>query len=193
MLRKFIKTIIHTAGRRLVQSYERSEREAILRTFGRVGKDVMLELPIKLIRPQRILLGDRVWIRSGAWLEVDNSFDEGMDPKIIIEDGVRLGWHGVVAASCLIEIGARTLIGEFTSVRDSDHGMAPDRLIQDQPLKGAPIHIGADCWIGARVMICKGVTISEGAVVGANSVVTHDVPAYTIVAGAPARVIGKRS
>ena len=52
--------------------------------------------------------------------------------------------------------------------------------------------IGDDVWIGAHCTITDGVTIGEGAVVGANSVVTRDVPAYAIVAGVPARVIGDR-
>ena len=193
MLRRLCKRLVHATGRRLIRSYERSEREAILRSFGRVGKDVMLELPIKVIRPERILLGDRVWIRSGAWLEASEQARGEDDPKVVIEDGARLSWSGVVAASRSVYIGPNTIIGEFTSIRDSNHSVALDRLIVDQPLASAPIHVGADCWIGARVMICRGVTIGDGAVVGANSVVTHDVPPYTIVAGAPAQEIGKRS
>ena len=52
-----------------------------------------------------------------------------------------------------------------------------------------PVTIGNDCWFGANVVICPGVTIGEGAVVGANSTVTKDVPPYTIVVGNPAKVI----
>jgi acetyltransferase-like isoleucine patch superfamily enzyme len=52
-----------------------------------------------------------------------------------------------------------------------------------------PIHIGKGAWLGARVMILKGVTVGEGAVVGAGSVVSKDVPPFTIVAGNPARVV----
>lgn len=54
-----------------------------------------------------------------------------------------------------------------------------------------PIHIGKGAWLGARVMILKGVTVGECAVVGAGSVVSNDVPPFTIVAGNPARVVRK--
>ena len=53
----------------------------------------------------------------------------------------------------------------------------------------APIHIGSDVWFGARVTVVPGITIGDGAIIGAGSVVTKDVPARTVVAGVPARVI----
>ncbi len=56
----------------------------------------------------------------------------------------------------------------------------------------APVIIGNDVWIGANVVIMNGVTIGHGAIIGATSVVTKDVPPYTIVAGSPARVIKSR-
>ncbi len=56
-----------------------------------------------------------------------------------------------------------------------------------------PVVIGDHVWIGARALICPGVTIGEGAVVGAGAVVTRDVAPYAIVAGNPARVIGQRT
>ena len=55
----------------------------------------------------------------------------------------------------------------------------------------APIHIGDGVWIGARSIVLPGITIADGAVIGAGSVVTRDVPANTVVAGAPARLIRK--
>lgn len=55
----------------------------------------------------------------------------------------------------------------------------------------APIRIGNKAWVGMNAIILKGVSIGEGAVVGAGAVVTHDVPAWTVVAGNPARVVKK--
>ncbi|MDD3340036.1 MAG: CatB-related O-acetyltransferase [Lachnospiraceae bacterium] len=55
-----------------------------------------------------------------------------------------------------------------------------------------PVVIGNDVWIGEAVFINDGITIGDGAIIGAHSVVTHDVPAYSIVAGAPAKVIRYR-
>jgi len=59
------------------------------------------------------------------------------------------------------------------------------------PESGAPITVGPDCWLGGSVIVLPGVTIGRGAVVGAGSVVTRDVPELTVVAGNPARVLRK--
>lgn len=56
-------------------------------------------------------------------------------------------------------------------------------------VKTSPITIKDKVWIGRNVIVLKGVTIGEGAVIGAGAVVTHDVPAYTVVAGNPARIV----
>ena len=52
-----------------------------------------------------------------------------------------------------------------------------------------PVHIGNDCWLGANVVVCPGVTIGDGCVIGAGSVVTRDVPPMSFAAGNPCRVI----
>lgn len=89
-----------------------------------------------------------------------------------------------------IKIGANVLIGEYVSIRDNDHAFAaPDTLIQQQGFVTVPVDIGNDVWIGRAAVICKGVSIGDGAVIGANSVVTRDVPPYAVAAGVPARVI----
>jgi acetyltransferase-like isoleucine patch superfamily enzyme len=76
-------------------------------------------------------------------------------------------------------------------ISDHTHGCAqPDVFIRDQPLdRIAPVRIGRGAWIGQNAIIMPGVTIGAGAVVGALSVVRDDVPARTVVAGIPARVI----
>ena len=61
-----------------------------------------------------------------------------------------------------------------------------------QPNEAKPIRIGNDVWIGAHAVVLAGVTIGEGAVVGAGAVLKDNVPPYTIVGGVPAKVIGMR-
>lgn len=85
-----------------------------------------------------------------------------------------------------IWIGDRTLIGHGCILTTLNHDIDPRRRGDMTP---APIRIGSDVWFGARVTVVPGVTIGDGAIVGAGSVVTKDVPPATIVAGVPARVI----
>lgn len=112
--------------------------------------------------------------------------------KIII--GNNVGISGTtINATTTITIGDNTIIGSGCLITDTDSHpiLAAERNLPDWPnyTKSKPIVIGKNVFIGARSIVLKGVTIGDGAVVGAGSVVTKDVPAYTIVAGNPAKVI----
>jgi len=85
-----------------------------------------------------------------------------------------------------ITIGDGTLIGHGSTLTTLNHGVDPRRRADMHP---APITIGRKVWFGASVTVVPGVSIGDGAIVGAGSIVTKDVPANTIVAGVPARII----
>ncbi len=91
-----------------------------------------------------------------------------------------------------IHIGDDSRIAAYCTLYAFNHGMAADRPVREQPVTSRGIHIGRDVWVGARAGIVDGVTIGDHAVVGMGAVVTRDVPAWTIVAGNPARPIGRR-
>jgi len=91
-----------------------------------------------------------------------------------------------------ISIGHATRIASHASIYAFDHGMAAEAPIREQSVRSLGIVIGDDVWVGTRAVITDGVTIADHAVVGAGAVVTRDVPAYAIVGGVPARVIGDR-
>ncbi len=84
-------------------------------------------------------------------------------------------------------IGDNVLIGHNVVLATIDHDLDPASRRNHY----APIHIGNNVWIGADVVITKGVTVGEGAVIAAGAVVTKDVPAHTVVGGVPAKVIRK--
>jgi acetyltransferase-like isoleucine patch superfamily enzyme len=91
-----------------------------------------------------------------------------------------------------ISIGDHTLIGEYVSIRDANHGVEPGTPIREQPHAAEGIDIGRDVWIARGAVILKGVTIGDGAVIAANSVVTKDVEPMMIVGGIPAKPIRRR-
>lgn len=113
-----------------------------------------------------------------------------------IEIGNHVGISGsTINATTSITIGDYTIIGSGCLITDTDsHPIIAEyrqRVDYLKYTKSKPIKIGKSVFIGARSIIMKGVTIGDGAVVGAGSVVTQDVPANTIVAGNPARIIRK--
>ena len=99
-----------------------------------------------------------------------------------------------VATGCLIGLAAHHLRGLSTSPvfteRDNPTGFRWTEAHEEDVLR--PVSIGNDVWIGTRVIVLGGVTIGNGAVIGAGSVVTRDVPPYAVVAGTPARLIRYR-
>ncbi len=112
--------------------------------------------------------------------------------SIEIKDGVWINNNAVIIAErSSIHIGANTLIGSEFTVYDSDfHDLHPDRRLVGSHICRQVI-IGNNVFIGSRVTILKGVTIGNNVVIAAGSVVSTDVPKDMIVAGVPARVVGK--
>jgi len=104
------------------------------------------------------------------------------------------GISNQLTASNDIRIGKSLLTGANVLISDNSHGKTCISDMQMPPIKRelyskGPVVIGDNVWIGQNVCVLGGVTIGDGAIVAANSVVTHDVPAYSMVGGIPARVI----
>lgn len=85
-----------------------------------------------------------------------------------------------------IVIGDKAMLGAGVTIATVGHPVNPDMR---EYMYTAPVTIGKNCWIGASVTICPGVTIGENTVIGAGSVVTGDIPANTVAAGDPCRVM----
>ena len=109
-----------------------------------------------------------------------------------------VGKYTFIGRNCTINnatIGAYTCIAADVQIGGMEHpywDLSLSPKLSDKFIFGTPTIIGHDVWIGAGSIIRQGVTIGDGAVVGANSFVNKDVPSYTIVAGSPARVIKER-
>ena len=115
--------------------------------------------------------------------------------RITLGRGVHVGercylWAG--DATGRIRIGDDVLLAPEVFITASNYGTVAGRPVMTQPKREADVVIGDDVWLGARVVVLPGVTVADGAIVGAGSVVTKDVPANAIAAGIPARVVAWR-
>lgn len=108
--------------------------------------------------------------------------------QISVGRDVFINYNFTVLDVCQVTIGDRTLIGPNVSIYAAGHPIAPEDRATGWEY-GGPIHIGNDVWLGGSCVVLAGVTIGDGAVVAAGSVVTRDVPPNTVVAGNPARVL----
>jgi acetyltransferase-like isoleucine patch superfamily enzyme len=133
-----------------------------------------------------IVIGEDVLFYPDIHLETQES------ATICIGNGcvISRGAHIVAMAGVTIEDG--TLIGEYAGIRDANHQRSEGLTIRDAGHAALPIHIGSQVWIGRGVTILGGVNIGDKSTIGANAVVTRDVPAGSVVAGVPARPITSR-
>ncbi|MFT3807416.1 acyltransferase [Arenimonas sp.] len=144
-------------------------------------------------RPELLAVSAGVQIREGSILAFG---DEGNGyGRIEIGERSWIGqYNNLRAGGGDIRIGKGCLVSQFCSIVASNHAHAVDMPIQsqgsDQNRRG--VWIGDDVWLGAGSAVMPGVRIADGAIVGANAVVTSDIPANEIWAGIPARKIGVR-
>ncbi len=122
------------------------------------------------------------------------TFDPAPNGTIVLGDHVNITQDIIISAKKLVEIGDYSQIAEFVSIRDADHSMRKGALIVSQGHESLEIRIGRDVWLGAGARILKGARIPDGAVVGANSLITatSQLEPYSIYAGTPARFIRMR-
>jgi acetyltransferase-like isoleucine patch superfamily enzyme len=183
----------------------------ILRLKGvHVGRNFYIQgVPyLKLAKPGNIIIGDnvavngnidirnrengRIVIEDGVRLDTDCRLVAANDAVLTLRKRTRVGCYTIFNCGTDVTVGEDTLLSGFCYVQSSNHGMKRSELIREQSHTYGPISIGRDVWLAAHVAVLAGSTIGDGAVVGANAVVTHDMPAYAICAGVPARVIGQR-
>lgn len=139
-------------------------------------------------------IGNNVIISYGARIQTLDIYNgQRLHPKLIIEDNVSIQpyFTALIEDTLWIRKGAR--IAQYCSIVTNNHGMDAEAnlLYGQQPLTTAPVVIGEESWIGLNVTILPGVEIGKRAIIAAGSVVTKNVPSYSIAAGVPAKVIKK--
>lgn len=178
--------------------------ESDLPAFATRPKNLHIELPRRIFESRCIHIGDDVHIGPNSLLvaqthypsevmrhPLDRRPPQRFDPKIVIGDRVTATGNLTLAAMHLITIEDDVMFAGNVLVSDGLHGFAhADEPYKYQPMwRIAAVTIKRGCWLGQNVVVMPGVTIGEFAIVGANSVVTHDIPPRSIAVGCPARVV----
>ncbi len=154
-----------------------------LRRCDRVGARTRLRGRPYIVNEGHIEIGDRVTLHSHVVPIELHTVDGG---RIEIGPGSFVNYGTIVTAYDSVRIGRECLIGHYVIVLDnSEHDVAQ----RGRPGRSRPVSVGDRVWLCDRAIVLPGVHIGEGAVIGAGAVVTKDVPAWTLAAGNPARVI----
>jgi len=134
---------------------------------------------------KQMSLGRNVLLYRELYLETQAAGEIVIEDDVVISRGVHL------VAFTQIRIGAGSMLGEYSSLRDANHQFpaAPNTLLRDSGHDSVAIILGKNVWIGRGAVVLAGVTIGDNAVIAANAVVTKPVPANVVVAGVPARII----
>jgi len=109
--------------------------------------------------------------------------------QIYAEEGVYINFGCIVLDGGGVYIGRKTLIAPGVHIYTAEHPTDAD--LRDQYEMCRPVRIGERCWIGGDVTICPGVTIGDRTVIGAGSVVTHDIPSDCVAVGNPCHIVKK--
>ncbi len=139
--------------------------------------------------PHQVAIGADCVLEPDVFFKWDGIWSPG--PRIRIGDRVFLGRGCEFNAQVGIEIGADSSIASGCKFVDHDHGIVGE-TIDAVPGRSGAITLGRHVWLGANVIVLRGVTIGDGAVVAAGAVVTKSIPAQEIWAGVPARHLRER-
>lgn len=160
--------------------------------FGRLGKGTALRKPLLILNPQYMQIGEHVLIREGARLEAVVS-NPHKPPALVIGDHAHIEQNVHIICHRRVLIGANVTITGNCAIVDVTHPYwdvhDPRRIgerIQDED---SYVEIQEGAFLGMGVVVLPNVVIGRRAVIGANSVVTCDIPEYCVAAGAPARVL----
>lgn len=151
----------------------------------------------KIVGKRYITLGKFVSFGKRAIVAAWDIVTNNNSPEIIIGDNTTIGDDCFITASNSIKIGNNVLIAQKVTITDNSHGLMTNRdefnlhPSSRTVFSKGPVVIEDNVWISDKVTICPNVSIGRGAIIGANSVVTKDVPPYSIVAGTPAKLIKK--
>jgi acetyltransferase-like isoleucine patch superfamily enzyme len=198
---------IRWVGRKLatlVRNAELEREQLMLPGFANKPENLHVESPSRIINSSFITMGDNVSLGPGCMLNAIQRYPgrfltklpdgvevQSYEPMIRIGDRVSATGYLTVSAVKSVIIEDDVIIASSVFIGDHSHGRSrTDIAYKYQPLEDiSPVRIGRGCWIGEHVVIMPGVTIGNFSIIGANSVVSRDVPPKSIAVGSPSKVV----
>jgi acetyltransferase-like isoleucine patch superfamily enzyme len=181
MLMPMARAIAGAEGMRRAWAHARLQAQL----SGGIDPSIVVLGVLEIRGTRRIALGADLLLYPRVYLETQETGSISVADRVVLSTGV------YIVAFAGISIGAGSMIGEYTSLHDSNHRVTAYAWIRDSGHIAKPITIGENVWIGRGVCVLPGVTIGDHAVVGSNAVVTRDVPACACVAGVPAAPLAR--
>jgi acetyltransferase-like isoleucine patch superfamily enzyme len=182
--------------------------------LGKNGKSCLVGKSVRFAIPSRIFFGDRVVIGEYCYIDpksirskiifgndvyvsrlcrLTGGSSKDYTGEVLIGDSVHIGQSCFFDGTGKLRVGKDSVLGPNVSLLTANHEFKdPSIPIRYQGAVAKTINVEEDVWLGAHVIVLGEVTIGKGSVIGAGSVVTKDIPPYSIAVGNPARVVGKR-
>ena len=159
--------------------------------FGRLGKKSYVCSPLRIDGAKNIVIGKNVFVAYKSWLAALPLTGEE-NCALELHDGVTIGHFNHIYATKRIVLEKNVLTADKVYISDNIHGYSNVKIpIKNQPIiQHGEVVIGEGSWLGENVCVL-GAKIGKHCVIGANSVVTRDIPDYCVAVGIPAQVIKK--
>lgn len=160
-----------------------------------VGKNFIAEegCEINGLSKRGLTFGDRVTIGAYALIRPSNYYGGEPGEGLKVGNNSNIGPFSYIGCSGFVEIGNNVMISPRVSIYSENHIYVSTEIpMKEQGVEREFVKIEDDCWIAANSIILAGVTIGRGSIIAAGSVVTKNIPSFSIVAGVPAKVIAKR-
>ena len=169
-----------------------------------IGQNVMLR------HPHKVHLGDGVIVDDNCLLDAKGANNEGItigdgvflgrntilsckDGDIVLDDGVNIGFNSQISSGSSVRVGKDGLLASYCYLIGGGHESGdPGQPFQEQRAASHGIVLEDNVWLGAGVKVLDGVTIGADSMIGAGAVVAEDIPARSVAAGLPARVLRQR-
>lgn len=165
-------------------------------SFIHTGKNFIAQdhCEINGLSQKGLVFGDKVTIGSYAIIRPTNLYGGEAGVGLKVGNNSSIGPYAYIGCSGYIEIGDNVMMSPRVSIYSENHNFSETTLpMIEQGVTRSFVKIEDDCWLAANSVILAGVTVGKGSVVAAGSIVTKDVPPYSIVAGNPARIIKSRN